>query len=177
MVKNNKEKGVSLIMTFFIMIIILSVVLAISIILYSEIKIIRNMGNSVVSFYAAESGIEKVLYYDRQVVPEGAIRGLCSMFDQENNEKYCQDSGYEDEAIYCKNSDTEDIEDGGCDIETCNNCKIYFETTFNDKKYFTTVLVYPNQEIPDESDFEIISKGAFGGTQRNLQVLIYPGSN
>ena len=39
------ERGVSLIITFFIMIIILSVVLSISIILYSEVKVIRNNRN------------------------------------------------------------------------------------------------------------------------------------
>lgn len=61
------EKGVALIITFFIMIIILAVTLSISSILYSEIKILRNIGSSVVAFYAADSGIEKVLYYDRQV--------------------------------------------------------------------------------------------------------------
>lgn len=63
------QKGISLIITFFIMIILLAVVLSISIILYSEIRVIRNMGDSVISFYAAESGIEKVLFYDRQALP------------------------------------------------------------------------------------------------------------
>ncbi len=72
--KNNlnlskQEKGVSLIITFFIMIIILTVVLSISVILYSEVKVIRNVSNSMASLYAAESGVEKVLYYDRQVLP------------------------------------------------------------------------------------------------------------
>ena len=99
------EKGVSLIITFFTMTIILIIVLSMSIILYSEIKVLRNIGNSVVSFYAADSGIEKILYYDRQVLsavssgtpcgggcPSGqtcnagnvcvtlATRGLCSIY-------------------------------------------------------------------------------------------------
>jgi hypothetical protein len=65
----DKQKGVSLIITFFVMIIILSVVLSVSALLYSEIKVIRDIGNSVVSFYAADSGVEKVLYYDDQVLP------------------------------------------------------------------------------------------------------------
>lgn len=56
---NDSERGVSLIITFFIMIIVLAVVLSISILLYSEVKVIRNIGNSMVSFYAGESGIEK----------------------------------------------------------------------------------------------------------------------
>lgn len=69
--KNPKRKGASLIITFFIMIIILAVVLSVSIILYSQVKVIRNIGSSVVSYYIGESGIEKVLYYDRQVLPNG----------------------------------------------------------------------------------------------------------
>jgi hypothetical protein len=75
----DNQKGVSLIITFFIMIIILAVVLSISILLYSEIKIIRNVGNSVVSFYAADSGIEKVLFYDRQVLPMTFTTTACDI--------------------------------------------------------------------------------------------------
>jgi len=65
----NKQKGVSLIIVLFIMIIILGVTVSISTILYSELKVIRNIGNSIVGFYAADSGIEKILYYDKQVLP------------------------------------------------------------------------------------------------------------
>lgn len=116
----NFESGVSLIITFFIMIIILSVVLFISVLLYSEVKVIKNIGDSMVSFYAADSGIEKVLYYDRKVLPvlsvfsscqsaldcdsgqscisgscvKYAVRGLCSMYnyDSANNPNACLDS-------------------------------------------------------------------------------------
>lgn len=112
----NSQKGVSLIITFFVMIIILSITLAISALLYSEVKIIRNMGDSVIAFYAADSGIEKVLYYDRQVLPSLSLgacstgadcdsgqtcvnnfctipakRGLCVMYDSMiNPNAYCQ---------------------------------------------------------------------------------------
>lgn len=114
-----KQKGVSLIITFFIMIIILAVVISISVLLYSQMKIIRNISNSIVSFYAAGSGVEKVLYYDRQV--RGVVtsppvscdtdtpcdsgyacedgfcvqllnRGLCYMLDPRNLNKYCRQS-------------------------------------------------------------------------------------
>jgi hypothetical protein len=69
---NKDQKGVSLIISFFIMVIIVAIVLAITTLLYNEIKMIRNIGNSVVAFYAADSGIEKVLYYDRKVIPVGS---------------------------------------------------------------------------------------------------------
>jgi len=43
--KQNTQKGVTLIITFFIMTIMLAIVLGISVIMYSGIKIIRNIGN------------------------------------------------------------------------------------------------------------------------------------
>jgi len=186
----DKQKGVSLIMTFFIMVIILSVVLAISIILYSEIKVIRNMGNSVVSLYAADSGIEKVLYYDRQAIPlistgvncttqedcgpdqicdsdsfckTSAKRGLCAMFDSANNPKYCAE-GNSDNGIYCNSQSKVDASGygKGCDINTCENCQISFITTFDNRKYTTTAKVYPDDSGTFiDSYFAITSKGVF----------------
>ncbi|MCX6723318.1 MAG: pilus assembly PilX N-terminal domain-containing protein [Candidatus Staskawiczbacteria bacterium] len=175
----DKQKGVSLIMTFFIMIILLSVVLSISVILYSEIKIVRNVGNSVVSFYAADSGIEKVLYYDRQVKPAGAIRGLCSMFDDINNsDRYCKKDLIDfTSGIYC-NSQNHDILNGdftGCDLDKCNNCWISFETTFDGMKYTTRAEVSPDATKLDNTNFKIESKGIFNGTQRQIQIIVTPG--
>ena len=62
----NHQKGVSLIITFFIMMIILSVVLSISTILYTQLKNIRNSSDSVISYYAAESGVEAFQYDQKQ---------------------------------------------------------------------------------------------------------------
>ena len=88
----NKENGVSLIITFFIMIIILAVVLSISTLLYSEVKIIRNIGSSVVGFYAADSGIEKVLFYDKQVLPVVSTGTPCPLGTECSLGQTCTDS-------------------------------------------------------------------------------------
>jgi len=114
----SSQKGVSLIITFFIMIIILAIVMSVSTILYSEVKIIRNIGNTAVSFFAADSGMEKILFYDRRVLPKVdggvpcthdtdcvlpgytcdidndvcvkiATRGICSIYSPANNQNYC----------------------------------------------------------------------------------------
>jgi len=126
MIKNS-EKGVSLIITFFILVIVLAVVLSISVILYSEIRIIRNIGDSVVAFYAADSGVEKTLYYDRKVLPEGMAgskRGICNMCNYES----CS----------IKNP----LEAGGCDDTTCENCEVKFDSDLlNGKKYTVTAKV------------------------------------
>jgi len=134
MVQNSKnKKGVSLIITLFIMIIILAVVISISTLLYSEIKVLRNVGNSVVGLYAADSGIEKVLYYDRQYKPSNNVecvnnsdclspdfpscddttkhcsaavqRGLCSIFSNKFGIKNsCSANASGDSSISCNNS-------------------------------------------------------------------------
>lgn len=133
-----EERGVSLIISFFIMVIILAVVLSISLLLQSEVKVIRSMADSVVSFYLADSGIEKVLYYDRKNKPEGANRGLCSMCGNcpdDPSEAGCQDC----QIVAHDNQD--------CDPMTCSNCEISFKTTVDSaaKKSYT-VNVTANQQ-------------------------------
>lgn len=64
----NNQKGVSLILTIFVMVILLAVVLFISLLLYTEVRNVKNLSDSVTAFFAADSGVEKVLYYDRNVL-------------------------------------------------------------------------------------------------------------
>ena len=57
----NQEKGISLIYVVFIMAILFSIAFGISRILITQVKTLRTAGQSVVAFYAADSGIEEVL--------------------------------------------------------------------------------------------------------------------
>lgn len=175
----NNERGISLILTFFIMVIVLSVILSISVILYSEVRVVRNMSNSMVSFYAAESGIEKILYYDRQVLPvldqdaDGnnilAERGLCSMFDQVLNPiNYCNASGSLDQSLYCQNSSKTELAVGGCDAGACKNCTIQFNTFFDNRTYDITASVATNGNTSYYLDAK--SNGAFNGTGRQIEI-------
>jgi len=116
----NKERGASLIIIFFILTIILAIVLNISILLFNQIKIIRNIGNSVVAFYAADSGVEKVLYYDRKEIPVGANRGICNICSL----GICPD---------CEECTLTGLD---CDLETCSDCKITFNTEIDAKRIF-----------------------------------------
>ena len=59
---NTKQKGVSLLFVILIMGVILSIGLGISSILVQQIKLMEDIGYSVVSFYAADSGVERQLY-------------------------------------------------------------------------------------------------------------------
>ena len=61
------ESGVSLIFTVLFLGMVLSTGLGIANLMLKEIKISSNIGYSVPAFYAAEAGIEKILYVDRKV--------------------------------------------------------------------------------------------------------------
>jgi len=183
---NNRQRGVSLIISFFVMTIILSIVLAVTTLLYSEIKMIRNIGNSVVAFYAADSGVEKVLYYDRKIIPTGATRGLCSIFsyDAETAPNECTTASYRsnvDSGLYCKDSvlTANDTAGVGCDPDVCTDCTIAFATDFpvsapdnNEKSYDVTATVSPNVEDPTASNLTIGSMGAYKSLVRKVELYM-----
>jgi len=184
-IPTNNQKGVSLIITLFIMIIILFVVLSISSLLYSQVKVIRNVGDSVVSFYAADSGVEKVLYYDRQVLALATggkaqiSRGLCSMIDPNNpdgtttnnlNCSVAHDNSL-DPSIYCENSTPSPFTaTGGCDPNNCNNCTITFDTTFdnNTRYYKVTAAVDTNTYYLHITSKGVFPNGNLGAASREI---------
>ena len=68
------EKGVSLYLILLIMSVLLGVGLGTSALLIRQIRMIKGVGDSVVAFYAADSGIEKAIYALYKVgVPIGDI--------------------------------------------------------------------------------------------------------
>ncbi len=63
----NSKKGVSIIFAVFLLSFISLLAFGVSGILLRQVKIMREIGYSVVSFYAADSGVEAVLYDDRKL--------------------------------------------------------------------------------------------------------------
>lgn len=61
----NHQRGVSIFFAIMILSVILSLALGTSIILIRQIKIMRGISHSVITFYAADTGIENVLYVDK----------------------------------------------------------------------------------------------------------------
>jgi hypothetical protein len=59
---SNSNQGIAIYLVLMIMAIVLAAALALSAILVSQIKIIKGLGNSVIAFYAADTGIERELY-------------------------------------------------------------------------------------------------------------------
>ena len=171
----NKEKGVTLIIVFFVMIIIIAVVLSVSVLLYGEIKVIRNMSNSVVSFYAADSGVEKVLYYDRKLLYVDAAsgksaRGVCAMC----NKQICPINAT-DSSLACNCKPAVYLTDPhGCDPGQCTNCIISFSTVLDSASgisYNVTATVKPDKL----NNIDIKAIGSFASEGRSIDVL--NGSN
>jgi hypothetical protein len=148
------QKGISLLMVFFIMTIILSVVLGLSTILVNGFKEIRNLGDSLVAFYMADSGIEKTLYYSRQKIPsspEGVVSGVCNI---------CRS---------CLSSDCQECIAVGDDCSMCRSCRVSYKTVVDDKKFEVLATIFPNG---DYYNLDISVKGFYRGTSRaiNLQI-------
>lgn len=76
--EDNKSRGSSLFFAVLIMSILLAVGLGMSTLLLTQMRMIRGMGDSVVAFYAADTGIEKALFelYKTGILPP--CSGLCS---------------------------------------------------------------------------------------------------
>jgi len=186
--------------TFFIMIIILSIVLSISALLYSQVKVIRNIGDSMVSFYVADSGIEKVIYYDRQVLPTIAnsqnctsdtdcasfpgyncdtnigkctkpvSRGLCSMISS----NYCASNGGGDSSIYC--GTTSGIPSSPSAVagttDPANGCvpSICDDCIVTFSTILDTGRTYNVVANVLGTNLEIQSTGIFGSAERKVQI-------
>ena len=57
-----RERGVALYLAIIIMSVLLSLALAISSIAFNQLRMVRDVGSSVIAFYAAETGVERTLY-------------------------------------------------------------------------------------------------------------------
>ena len=84
----NPEKGVSIYLAVMVMFILLAIGLGISLILISQLRMIKGMENSVIAFHAADTGIEEIMYKDK----------ICR---QENCPDYCR--GYPDYCLGLRN--------------------------------------------------------------------------
>jgi len=99
--------------------VILAIGLGLSVILIRQTKMMTGIGYSVISFFSAESGIEKVLFYDRKKIPAEGTRGLCDICNQCSAEE-------------CQNCETTGTD---CLPKSCKNCTITFYTVFDGKRY------------------------------------------
>ncbi|MDO8530214.1 MAG: pilus assembly PilX N-terminal domain-containing protein [bacterium] len=159
------QQGISLVVSFLIMTIILAVVLSISTFLFSEITIIRNISDTVSAFNSSETGIEKTFYIDRKQIPSGGTRGFCSLCTS------CSPS----ECTECTTTDLDASGVDGCSATSCTNCLITYtaefdELTENPKTYSVYATVTPDPQSPGDSLFTIKSKGFYKQTSRAIEI-------
>lgn len=65
-IKQKLEKGAApIFITMMVMVVSLGIVLGLTAIFIGHLRIIRGMGDSVIAFYAANSGIERLLFEER----------------------------------------------------------------------------------------------------------------
>lgn len=156
------QRGVSLVITFFIMAVMLAVVLNISLILHSKVTIVANVGNSISAFYAAESGIEKTLYYDRKVIQGKQTRGFCNI---------CASCKPTD----CKNCVATSLTtsgSNGCDPVNCKNCKITYDSSFDGRDYSVDAMLTPYSQGSNVYTLSIDCKGSYKGTVRAAELNV-----
>jgi len=151
-----RQKGVSLIIAFFSLTILLVTVLSISTILFNEVKIISNASNSILSFYASSSGIEKTLYYANKQIPAGGYTGICNI---------CNTCSSAD----CQNCTTTPLASLGCDITSCGNCQVTYQSSFNNRRYIVDATISPDAN-PSYSILNINSKGLYNNTARTTSI-------
>lgn len=143
----NNQKGISLIVTFLIMTVMLAVALGLITALFTEVKIAKDTGNSVSSFYSADSGAEKTLYLIRsspQTGFPGIAAGFCGICDA------CTD---------CSNCALTEFSVGGCEANQCNDCRITYTSVFDGRKFDIDARIDAATAIPGL--FTINSRGFY----------------
>ncbi len=117
------QKGISIFIIMTIISMVSITILGVTAIMTSEMKISRNIGDSVIAFFVADTGIERSFYYDRKKIPQGANRGFCNICDS---------------CLNCYECVTEStiVEEDGCNPLTCHGCKIsFYDDTLNNRRY------------------------------------------
>jgi hypothetical protein len=61
-----KEKGISVFFSVMILTVLLSVALGISTILVGQVRMIKGIGDSVIAFFTADTGVERIMYEDKK---------------------------------------------------------------------------------------------------------------
>ena len=151
-----KQKGLSLFLVIIILAIILAIVFGLSTISVSQIKITRWIGDSVVAFYAADTGIEKVLGPALKYVVEGSssLQPEYPFSSLENN------ASYEVKTVCCfYNAD-------GPPHDQC-----YFDNSVPEKECPAGFAVDSTCEA---THFCVRSVGEYKGIKRAIEVKIKP---
>ena len=62
----NSERGAALYLAILVLTVLMTVAFGIGAVLFRQVELLGGIGDSVAAFYAAETGLEKILYDDKQ---------------------------------------------------------------------------------------------------------------
>jgi len=143
--RTDTEKGVSLIVVFLIMTIMLAMVLGLVSFVLNQTNIIGNLSHSVSSFYAADTGIDKTFYL---INAAGSFCNVCA---------FCND---------CAQCTLTPLAQNGCNPQTCNNCQLTYTSGFDQRTFEVTAELTPLDE--ETLNVCIASDGFYKNTVRNF---------
>lgn len=90
--KKKFQKGISLYFVVITIMVMLSSIVVLSNILYIRTKMIKDAGDSVIAFYAADSGIEKFLYLKSVIAPTKPSGYVLPSADPRDGSYYLMDA-------------------------------------------------------------------------------------
>lgn len=138
------QKGITLYLVIVVLAILLAMVLGLTVVLVTQLKMVRNLGNSVVALYAADTGIEKGL---KMTIRPGGVEIPSSYEDSLSN-----GAEYDAEIVCCQEGSP------NCVWVSGNPCPVPLQED-------------PNC---DATRFCIRSVGTYQGVKRALQAKVYP---
>jgi len=141
MSKNKTEKGISVYLVILLSTFILAIALGLSTILVSQIKMSHEIGESVIAFYAADTGIEAVL-------------------------KSPDDYPFEPQYSY----GYLDLDGGGTESSSTTACTTGLGSHPEDSCYSVTKIATSSSACPDDVSYCIDSVGYFKKTRRAIQI-------
>ena len=131
-------------------------VLGFSTILSGKIKIIGNIGKSISSFYAAESGLEKTNYFINTQIPLHGITGFCNVCNT------CSGSD-------CNNCSLTEFYPTGCSPSSCNGCQLKYNSVFNGRTFYIDSTITTSDPLnPNTSTICINSRGTYDNTSSTI---------
>lgn len=146
----SSQRGISLFLTIIILAIILSIVIGLSAILVNQLEMAKGLGYLIVAFYAADTGVEKVLKTVLEDIKSGDYDNLSNEYTENLDEK----TSYRVTVVCCDSNNENCYFQGDCPnwLSEDNNC----EST-----YFC---------IESEGIYE----GAYESAKRKIRVEVFP---
>lgn len=155
----NPQKGVAIVITFFVMTVMIVSVSSIGALLLRENTAISDVTNSMVARYVADAGIESVFYYNGGQHPlKPGICNICNVCDSPGQAA----------SLRCSSCQATALEFGGCNIASCGHCAITYESFFNDKSYQVSLTIDKDEQNPAIYDISVKSTGTYKNISREM---------